>query len=176
MCVTCSGPCIQYSPDTATQNHPLHISLFPADQRDAVEFDFFLSSSLDVFAARLPSKPADHDFGLLHAVDDQLSLYGWLTNTGVKFVVAVDMEGRPAASEREARNTALLGIRDADLRPAFRAIHRAYIGLLRNPFYDPEAHGSGGREGKGRAGIRSPRFINEIRRIGETWYPGIAAV
>ena len=83
-------------------------------------------------------RPTDHDVGLLHVVDEQLSFYGWLTNTGVKFIIGVDMEGRPATSEKEARNSTLLGIRDADLRPAFRAVHEAYIGLLHNPFYDPE--------------------------------------
>lgn len=121
-------------------------------------------------------KPADHDFGLLHAVDEQLSLYGWLTNTGVKFIIAVDMEGQPATSEKEARNSTFLGIRDADLRPAFRAVHEAYIGLLRNPFYDPDAHGVGGGEGKGKAEIRSPRFIREIERVGCIWFPAIKVI
>ena len=121
-------------------------------------------------------RPADHDFGLLHAVDDQLSLYGWLTNTGIKFIIAIDMEGRPAISEKEARNSTLLGIRDADLRPAFVAVHEAYIGLLQNPFYDPDVLGVGAAESKGKAGIKSPRFVREIERIGRTWYPGIQMI
>jgi len=34
------------------------------------------------------------DFGLLHAVDERLAAYGFETNTGVRFVVVVDMRGR----------------------------------------------------------------------------------
>jgi hypothetical protein len=39
----------------------------------------------------MPSKTnGDSDFGLLYAVDDELALYGWLTNTGIKIVVAIE--------------------------------------------------------------------------------------
>lgn len=34
------------------------------------------------------------EYGLLHAVDERLAAYGYETNTGVKFVVVVDMRGR----------------------------------------------------------------------------------
>jgi hypothetical protein len=43
-------------------------------------------------------------------------MYGWLTNTGVKFVVVVDMEGRPATALDSKTSTAV-GLRDADLKP-----------------------------------------------------------
>lgn len=36
------------------------------------------------------------DFGLLHAIDERLAAYGFETNTGVRFVVVVDMRGREA--------------------------------------------------------------------------------
>lgn len=109
-------------------------------------------------------------------------MYGWLTNTGVKFVVIVDMEGRPAGKsigKHNSSNTALLGIRDSELKPAFKALHAAYIRLLRNPFYDPDEHNPRGPQAGVRLGsmqILSPRFIDEVARIGETWYPGIAAI
>ncbi|KAK5004381.1 hypothetical protein LTR39_006183, partial [Cryomyces antarcticus] len=61
-------------------------------------------------------KTVDQDFGLLQAVDERLAMYGWLTNTGIKFVIVVDMEGRPA-SATDARNGAIVGLRDADLKP-----------------------------------------------------------
>jgi hypothetical protein len=64
----------------------------------------------------MPHKTADQDFGLLQAVDERLAMYGWLTNTGVKFVAIVDMEGRPATSN-DPKVSAALGIRDADLKP-----------------------------------------------------------
>ena len=98
------------------QNNPLHISLFPAEERVPLEYSFLLSSCLDIFEARLPHKTADQDFGLLQAVDERLAMYGWLTNTGVKFVIVVDMEGRPATAQDSKAATAV-GLRDADLKP-----------------------------------------------------------
>jgi hypothetical protein len=73
-----------------------------------------LSSCLDIFELRMPTKTADQDFGLLQAIDERLAMYGWLTNTGVKLVIIVDMEGRPAPAEGKI---SLLGIRDSDLKP-----------------------------------------------------------
>ena len=72
-----------------------------------------LNSSLDIFEARLPTKGLTHDFGLLHAFDERIAMYGWMTNTGVKLVVVVDMEG--AAAEGGGRGMAGLGLRNADL-------------------------------------------------------------
>jgi len=64
----------------------------------------------------MPHKTADQDFGLLQAIDERLAMYGWLTNTGVKIVAVVDMEGRPATSS-DPKISAAVGIRDADLKP-----------------------------------------------------------
>jgi len=64
----------------------------------------------------MPHKTVDQDFGLLQAIDERLAMYGWLTNTGVKLVIIVDMEGRPAGSN-DAKNGAALGLRDSDLKP-----------------------------------------------------------
>jgi hypothetical protein len=64
----------------------------------------------------LPHKPADQDFGLLQTVDKRLAMYGWLTNTGVKFVIVVDMEGR-AATAQDSKASMAVGLRDADLKP-----------------------------------------------------------
>ena len=75
-----------------------------------------LSSCLDIFEIRMPHKTSDPDFGLLQAVDERLAMYGWLTNTGVKLVIVVDMEGRLAAPN-DPKSSATLGIRDADLKP-----------------------------------------------------------
>lgn len=75
-----------------------------------------LNSCLDIFEARMPSKTVGHDFGLLHALDERTAMYGWLTNTGVKLVVVVDMEGRPAPTP-EAGKVAILGLKSSDLMP-----------------------------------------------------------
>ncbi|KAI7098881.1 hypothetical protein KC339_g8611 [Hortaea werneckii] len=155
-------------------NNPLHISLFPSTTtnapsssdrpgetvpqhgRDKLEFSFMLNSSLDIFEARMPSKGIGHDFGLLHALDERIAMYGWLLNTGVKLIIVVDMEG--------ASGKAGMG-------------GTAYIRLLRNPFYIPDDHDPKlAKEKRGSLQITSPRFIKEVERIGKAWYPGISVI
>jgi trafficking protein particle complex subunit 2 len=106
------------------QNNPLHISLFPPEARDELEFSFLLSSCLDIFEMRMQYKTADSDFGLLQAVDERLAMYGWLTNTGVKFVIVVDMFGRPVPEG--SKMNAALGLRDADLKPVCSNVRTSY--------------------------------------------------
>ena len=113
------------------QNNPLHISLFPPDERAPLEYQFLLSSCLDIFEARLPHKTADQDFGLLQAVDERLAMYGWLTNTGVKIVIVVDMEGKPA-NAADSRVATAVGLRDADLKPVCSQLSIAAILLIIN--------------------------------------------
>jgi hypothetical protein len=43
-------------------------------------------------------------------------MYGWLTNTGVKLVIVVDMEGR-TANAQDTKATPAVGLRDADMKP-----------------------------------------------------------
>lgn len=66
----------------------------------------------------MPSKTVAQDFGLLQAVDERLAMYGWLTNTGVKFVIVIDMEGR-ASSLQDSKNPAVLGLKNSDLTPVY---------------------------------------------------------
>ena len=82
-----------------------------------MQFSLLLSSTLDIFEARSPQTSVDQEFGLLQAVDESLACYGWMTNTGVKLVIVVDMAGSPAQTEGGAVEAAQVGIRDADLRP-----------------------------------------------------------
>lgn len=163
-------------------DNPLHISLFPPRESEQLEMHFLLNSSLDIFDIRLKNKTVDQDLGLLHAVDERLATYGWLTNTGVKFIIAIDMMGRPPAEampNSQARNLPpVLGLRDSDLKPAFKAIQSAYIALLMNPFYTPDTrtplqtmHATGKS-----AEITSKRFTTEMQRIGNMWYPGVATL
>ena len=75
-----------------------------------------LSSCLDIFEARMPSKPVGQDFGLLQAIDERLAMYGWLTVTGVKFVIIVDMQGR-LVRQQQSKLAAPLGSRNSDITP-----------------------------------------------------------
>lgn len=170
-----------------TQNNPLHISIFPsldpvtntfAPIRTPLQFSLLLSSTIDVFDLRAKTNAVSGvglsgDFGLLHAVDDRLAAYGFETNTGVRMVCLVDMRGRrvdgnaPVAASRGAA----AGLRDAELKPVFRAMQHAYVKLLQNPFYDPDEHAPlGGRGGKK---ITSRKFADDMKRIGEGWTPGV---
>lgn len=66
------------------------------------------------------------------------------------------------------------------LTQAFHALQTAYIQLLQNPFYSPDDHlplaknaavpTSTSQE------ITNKKFISEVKRIGESWAPGMAAV
>lgn len=127
---------------------------------------------------------------LLHALDDRLAVYGYETNTGVKLVAVVDMRGRRGGSvgggaqgsggagggstssgSRGALGGSVVGLRETELKPVFKAMQAAYVRLLQNPFYDPDEHspptGHGGKK------IVSRRFTDDMQRIGEAWMPGI---
>lgn len=169
--LTTPGP-----PLTHAQDNPLHISLFPPHLNEMLDMSFLLNSCLDIFDIRTRSKTVDQDLGLLQAIDERLATYGWLTNTGVKFIIVVDMAGRPPPADADTRKVApIVGLRDSDLKSAFRAVQTAYIQLLLNPFYTPDTMtplqlaNSAGRS----AQITSKRFISEVQRIGKAWFPGV---
>ncbi|KAF4125798.1 AP-3 complex subunit mu, partial [Geosmithia morbida] len=166
--------------------------------RTPLEFSLLLSSTIDIFDLRSRHNAAagvglSGDMGLLHAVDDRLAAYGFETNTGVRLVCVVDMRGRRAATAATLASpglgsggggagnggvgsgaTARPGLRDAELKPVFRAMQAAYIRLLQNPFYDPDLHAPlGGGAGKT---ITSKKFTEDVRRIGEGWTPGVTSL
>ena len=139
---------------------------------------FILNSSLDIFDIRTRTKTLDQDLGLLHALDERLAAYGWLTNTGIKFIIIVDMMGRPVEDDDKRKIQPVVGLRDAELKPAFRSVQTAYIQLLLNPFFTPEDRTPmqlANYEGRA-AEITSKKFAAELKRIGDTWYPGIASI
>lgn len=127
-------------------------------------------------------------------------------NTGVKIVIIIDMQGRrpvntsvqggdssggedtyaPPSQSLRDREAYMVGLRESDLRPAFKAVQKAYVSLLKNPFYEPDEHdpvlamqnaAAGGVAGlEGGLEIQSKKFIGEVERIGRTWYPGIGHI
>jgi trafficking protein particle complex subunit 2 len=153
--------------------------MFPPHQDEELDMSFILNSSLDIFDIRTRTKTLDQDLGLLHPIDERLAAYGWLTNTGIKFIIIVDMMGRPVKDDDDKRRVhPVVGLRDAELKPAFRAVHTAYIQLLQNPFYMPEDRTPlemANWEGRS-AQITSKKFSNELQRIGRVWHPGITNI
>jgi hypothetical protein len=105
------------------QNNPLHITLFPsaplnAPLRTPLQFSLLLSSTLDIFELRSKSNSSSSgglsgDFGLLHAIDERLAAYGFETNTGVKFIVVVDMRGKLVGNEKGGGS---LGLREGEMK------------------------------------------------------------
>ena len=96
------------------KDQPLHIALFPPHASIAgsyLEFSFILNASLDVFDLRARDKGrVDQDLGLLHAIDERLSVWGWETGTGVRFAIVLDVWGR------EGRAEEVVGIGEGDLK------------------------------------------------------------
>ena len=80
-----------------------------------IEFSFLLNSCLDIFEIRRKQTSIDQDLGLLHAIDERLAAYGWLTTTGVKLLIIVDLFGQEAAGK--PAGPAVSGLRDSDLKP-----------------------------------------------------------
>ena len=90
--------------------------------RSPLQFSLVLSSTLDVFALRRDgaSPTVTGDVGLLHAVDERLAAYGFETNTGVKFVVVVDMRGRrvdASLATAAAKGAGAAGLREGEMKP-----------------------------------------------------------
>jgi len=159
-------PCIAI---ISKQNNPVYIhhSRLPLPSTSittTLDLHLLLHSTLDVFEARLPQKTADQDFGLLFAIDERLAAYGWMTNTGVKFVVIVD-QGVSNSSALSIRGGGGLGgaVREADLKPVFKSIHTAYIQLVSNPFFDYES----------RSMVKSAKFSKAVAKIAESGIPGV---
>lgn len=98
------------------QDNPLHIALFPPYTDATIEFSFLLNSCLDIFEIRRKQTSIDQDLGLLHAIDERLSAYGWLTTTGVKLLIIVDLLGSDSNVVKPA-GPAVSGLRDSDLKP-----------------------------------------------------------
>ncbi|CAK8674292.1 unnamed protein product [Clavelina lepadiformis] len=113
----------------AKENYPLYIRC-ASNVEDETKFHFTVHTSLDVIEEKInnagkTSSAADlreSYLGQLYPAEDY-RVYGYVTNTKVKFVVVV-----------EASNTQL---RDNEVRSMFRRLHNAYTDVMCNPFYTP---------------------------------------
>ncbi|KAL4870611.1 hypothetical protein BDV12DRAFT_165472 [Aspergillus spectabilis] len=159
-------------------DNPLHMSLFPPYLNSTIDFSFLLNSSLDVFEIRQKQTSIDQDLGLLHAVDERLASYGWLTTTGVKLLIVIDLAGKQSSSgPNEAQRSGRSSFRESDLKPAFRALQNAYIQLLQNPFYSPDDQvttTTGAIQAARPSHITDQKFLAEVNQIGDLWAPGVS--
>ena len=89
----------------------------------------------------LPLQSRDLYLGTLFATEKQ-KVYGYVTNTRIKFILIVD-----------SSNTTSL--RDNEIRQMFRKLHTVYTQLLSNPFYVP------GNQGSGRMSLILSGFVSQ---------------
>ncbi|KAG6763006.1 hypothetical protein POTOM_033534 [Populus tomentosa] len=114
------------------QNNPLYIQSF-TEADDALKLHHIVHCSLDVVDERVnnPKKSGltlnETFLGLLYPTENY-KVYGYLTNTKVKFILV----------------TTDLDVRDADVRNLrcgiakfFRRFHAAYVDAVSNPFHVP---------------------------------------
>lgn len=92
--------------------------MFPPYLQSSIDFSFLLNSCLDVIETRQKQTSIGQDLGLLHAVDERLAAYAWLTTTGIKFIVIVDVMAQVASlSAEKTKGAAVIGLKEADLKP-----------------------------------------------------------
>lgn len=107
------------------QNSPLFVQSF-TNGDDELKFHYIVHCSLDVIDEKVnnPKKAGaalnETFLGLLYPMEDY-KVYGYLTNTKVKFILV----------------TTDLDVRDADVRSFFRRFHAAYVDAVSNPFHVP---------------------------------------
>ncbi|XP_077982556.1 trafficking protein particle complex subunit 2-like protein [Glandiceps talaboti] len=110
----------------AKENYPLYIKTIPTENE--LKFHYTVHTCLDVVEEKVSSVSKSVNdlrelyLGLLYPTEDY-KVYGYVTNTKVKFVIVV-----------ETSNTTL---RDNEIRSMFRKLHNAYTDMLCNPFYIP---------------------------------------
>ncbi|XP_012868074.1 PREDICTED: trafficking protein particle complex subunit 2-like protein [Dipodomys ordii] len=109
-----------------SRNYPLYIRSTPMENE--LKFHYMVHTSLDVIEEKISAMgkalvdQRELYLGLLYPTEDY-KVYGYVTNSKVKFVMVVD-----------SSNTAL---RDNEIRSMFRKLHNSYTDVMCNPFYNP---------------------------------------
>ncbi|GAA5833344.1 hypothetical protein JCM3766R1_005473 [Sporobolomyces carnicolor] len=111
------------------QGNPLFLKSFSSRRggQNDLKWHYAAHTALDFFDEReAPAAKATESYlGLLYAMEDY-AVYGYQTNTRVKFVVILALADAV--------------IRDVDVKTIFRAIHNSYVAYISNPFTSlPEA-------------------------------------
>ncbi|CAD6238353.1 GSCOCG00008441001-RA-CDS [Cotesia congregata] len=108
-------------------NSPLYIKCL--SEESEVELHYKVHTSIDIIEEKLntgnkitATDSRELFLGLLHFTDEH-KIFGYATNTKVKFVVVLQ--------------TPSTTVRDNDVRMIFRKLHTAYCNAICNPFYIP---------------------------------------
>jgi len=111
----------------SSQNHPILVRTFVTDangdrtESDLLKAHYAAHTSLDVFDERVgPNiKSMDCYLGLLYVLDE-IAVYGYLTPTKLKIVVALTVTDAV--------------VKDSEVMMLFRALHTAFYRCVSNPF------------------------------------------
>ncbi|CAI5487580.1 unnamed protein product [Closterium sp. Naga37s-1] len=102
-------------------NNPLYLQSF-LEADDPLKFHFIVHCSLDVIDERVstPRRGGANEpyLGLLYPTEDY-RVYGYVSNTQIKFIIVVDG----------------LDLRESDIRNFFKRLHSAYVDATSNPFH-----------------------------------------
>lgn len=134
------------------RNRPLYIS------SGELHHHLFSHAALDIFRERIAADAhkADCDFGLLFFADN-ISTYGYCTNTGVKIVVLI-VGGEGSSDIKLVRQ-----LPEAKLiTQIFKHVHSAYIRQCCNPFYNIDDDDT--------QQIKSPKFRRSLEAIIEQYH------
>lgn len=110
----------------AKENYPLYIKTIPTENE--LKFHYTVHTSLDVVEEKISAvgkalvDQRELYLGLLYPTEDY-KVYGYVTNTKVKFVIVVDSSN--------------IALRDNEIRSMFRKLHNSYTDVMCNPFYNP---------------------------------------
>ncbi|XP_054627752.1 trafficking protein particle complex subunit 2-like protein isoform X2 [Dunckerocampus dactyliophorus] len=110
----------------AKENYPLYIR--SVSTQNELKFHYTVHTSLDVVEEKISAvgkslgDQRELYLGLLYPTEDY-KVYGYVTNSKVKFVIVVD-----------SSNTSL---RDNEIRSMFRKLHNSFTDVMCNPFHTP---------------------------------------
>ncbi|WFD31886.1 hypothetical protein MSPP1_002926 [Malassezia sp. CBS 17886] len=117
----------------SAHNAPLLVRVAPSEAASATKWHFLAHGVLDLLEERAAHGTSQY-LGLLATIEDA-AIYGFQTNTRVKFLLMLQL--------RDER------IADGDVVAVFRALHAVYVACMSNPFahvavedlpgYDPTA-------------------------------------
>ncbi|KAG8788518.1 hypothetical protein FRC19_001908 [Serendipita sp. 401] len=103
------------------QNFPMLVKSFGTKESEELKYHYIAHTSLDVIEERINADPKATEcfLGLLYVLED-VCVYGYITPTRVKIVLAMDQVDD--------------FLKDSDVILLFKALHTAYHDTLCNPF------------------------------------------
>ncbi|XP_014243108.1 trafficking protein particle complex subunit 2-like protein [Cimex lectularius] len=103
------------------ENAPKYVACYEPEEE--LDFHYKVHMSLDIIQEKLQPEKRVEDLylGLLYSTEEH-RLYGYVTNTKIKFVVVFKSTSLP---------------RENEIKAMMKNIHSAYIDVICNPFYIP---------------------------------------